>query len=608
MPHLKYIGLTNFRVFGERTNIALASLTILTGPNSSGKSSVLKAIQLLQENIGDIGHLNFSHGEHKLGNFEMTLNRDATDKTMVFTLPFECKDMPEEMYMDWIYNLDTSNSLQYAKLTRLSICLKKDKHEVIGITPWGKTDIDLEYFHKNRKKANLWINILEIDLLKHLISYYEKNSRIGYYYDIADISEKPLYEKLLERMAGIEDIEGMKQLKEFNELNVKRFFFENVFSLLIKIKEELKLEFNVKNDEELTRLFEDDFFDYDKDMYDIFDYTFANSFNDYLIKFDELSKEMFVLFLVYSAERLKDNICYKFWELSKKMDINNYLNTKDNISSFYPYKELENSDNSIYTTISSMLKEAFGVEEFKKEPFKEFRKDNFYYLEAVRANTQRLYTWQTQGTAFNQLLLDFVKTNEDWQLDFINHWLKEFGIGNEFKVNINEHGIGASITIDNKPLADLGYGVTQFLPILLRICTMVQLKKIESYPEKWSFTEKKIIYIEEPETNLHPKLQSKLADMFIDASRKFNLQIIVETHSEYLIRKLQYLTAKEEITPDMTVIHYFYDPKEERPEGEPQVKQINIQTDGRLTGQFGAGFYDETARLMTAILTGETLN
>lgn len=608
MPHLKHIGLTNFRVFGERTNIALAPLTILTGPNSSGKSSVLKAIQLLQENIEDIGHLNFSHGEHKLGNFDMTLNCDATDKTMVFTLPFECKDMPEDMYMDWIYNVDTSNSLQYGKLTRMSICLKKDKHEVIGITPWGKTDIDLEYFHKNRKKANLWINLPNEELLKHLISYYEKDSRIGYYYDIADISEKPLYEKLFERITRIDDLEKLKELNEFKELPIKESVIMYVFLLLIKIKEELKLKFNFKNDGELTQLFEDDFFYYDKEMYDMSDYTFANSFNDYLIKLDELSKEMFVLFLVFHAERLKDTICYTFWELSKEMDKNNYLNTKDNISSFYPYKDLENSNISIYTTISSMLKEAFGVEDYKKEQFREFRKDNFFYLEAVRANTQRLYTWQTQGTAFNQLLLDFVKTNEAWQLDFINYWIKEFGIGNELKVNINELSIGASITIDNKPLADLGYGVTQFLPILIKICTMVQLIKIESYPDKWSFTEKKILYIEEPETNLHPKLQSKLADMFIDASRKFNLQIIVETHSEYLIRKLQYLTAKKEITPDMTIIHYFYDPKEARPEGEPQVKQINIQADGRLTGQFGAGFYDETARLMTAILTGETLN
>ena len=160
MPHLKHIGLTNFRVFGERTDIALAPLTILTGPNSSGKSSVLKAIQLLQENIADIGHLNFSHGEHKLGNFDMALNRNATDKTMVFTLPFEFQGMTEEMYMDWIYEMDTSNPLQYGKLTRLSVCLEKDGHEVIGITPWEKVDIDLAYFHRYRSLRH------NIDLLE----------------------------------------------------------------------------------------------------------------------------------------------------------------------------------------------------------------------------------------------------------------------------------------------------------------------------------------------------------------------------------------------------------------------------------------------------------
>jgi predicted ATPase len=240
-------------------------------------------------------------------------------------------------------------------------------------------------------------------------------------------------------------------------------------------------------------------------------------------------------------------------------------------------------------------------------PFlKIFDSPNFSYLEAVRGNTQRLYTWQSQGTGFNKIIMNFVKTNQPWQFEFINLWLNEFGIAKELKIDISEHGIGASLSVDGTPLADLGYGVTQFLPILMKLVTCSERHWVPFAPG-FEFASQ-ILYIEEPETNLHPKLQSKLADMLIDATKKFNLQIIVETHSEYLIRKLQYLTAKKDITPETTVIHYFYDPKEARPEGVPQVKQIDIREDGRLSGEFGAGFYDETARLMTAILTGENLN
>ena len=50
--------------------------------------------------------------------------------------------------------------------------------------------------------------------------------------------------------------------------------------------------------------------------------------------------------------------------------------------------------------------------------------------------------------------------------------------------------------------------------------------------------------------------------MFIETSEKFNIQFFIETHSEYLIRKLQYLTAKKEIKPEDSVIYYFNHPDE----------------------------------------------
>ena len=593
MPHLKHIGLTNFRVFGERTDIALAPLTILTGTNSSGKSSVLKAMQLLQENIADIGFLNFSDGEHKLGNFDMALNRNAKEKTMVFSLPFEYEGQKDKMYMDWIYGVDKSNSLQYGKLLRLSVCLKKDRHEVIGITPWDSIDIDLEYFNNLRVDLNFWINMPSINLDR----FYGSKMRHQKLYKMREIEAS---------------------VREFKMHNPKEGISIYVISLLNIIKEKLKKKFHFSDDQELALLFKYEYFKSEKAVFNeiqtpfkkLFKAIFENkNFDDDISAFAGEQYRKMKNAVFSEIEKDNDNIINTFWSLSKNEDTYNILGTQRKIADFYPYDGLSglNDDfTTIYAMVGEILLEAFDISILETPiTFKALQRDNFYYLEAVRANTQRIYTWQSQGTAFNQLLLELVKSNEEWQLDFINHWLNEFGIGKELKINVNEQGIGVTITLDGKPLADLGYGVTQFLPILIRICTMVKSVPLE---DKKVIEDKKILYIEEPETNLHPKLQSKLADMFVDACQKFNLQIIVETHSEYLIRKLQYLTAKKEITPQMTVIHYFYDPKEERPEGEPQVKQINIQTDGRLTGQFGAGFYDETARLMTAILTGETLN
>ena len=133
-------------------------------------------------------------------------------------------------------------------------------------------------------------------------------------------------------------------------------------------------------------------------------------------------------------------------------------------------------------------------------------------------------------------------------------------------------------------LADLGFGFSQLIPIVLKI-----INTVESNSE--------ILIIEEPEANLHPNLQSKLADIFALTVKTFpRLNLIIETHSEYLIRKLQYLTAKGDISPDDTSIYYFNADKYVSPQ-EPKVKQIEIRENGNLSDTFGPGFYDETTRL-----------
>ena len=98
------------------------------------------------------------------------------------------------------------------------------------------------------------------------------------------------------------------------------------------------------------------------------------------------------------------------------------------------------------------------------------------------------------------------------------------------------------------------------------------------------------IVLEEPEANLHPKLQSKLADIIALGQKHYNNHFIIETHSEYLIRKFQYLTAKKDIKTSDTLIYYFNNIKSNK---EKLTKIININEDGTLSDDFGPGFLDE---------------
>ena len=103
---------------------------------------------------------------------------------------------------------------------------------------------------------------------------------------------------------------------------------------------------------------------------------------------------------------------------------------------------------------------------------------------------------------------------------------------------------------------------------------------------------------------MHPKLQSMLAEIIVDAYTKHNIHFIIETHSEYIIRKLQLLVANKSLPNSDISILYVYD-NDYKPGYEPQVKKIGIRKDGMLNGNFGEGFFDEADMLSMFLLTAQ---
>lgn len=90
MSQLTKLGIKNFRVFGSETmtEFDFAPITLLTGANNSGKSSVLKALSLLKNSFdknGNIEKLNFEGLD--LGTYEMNVKDKG--KEMIFRLPFD---------------------------------------------------------------------------------------------------------------------------------------------------------------------------------------------------------------------------------------------------------------------------------------------------------------------------------------------------------------------------------------------------------------------------------------------------------------------------------------------------------------------------------------
>ena len=102
-----------------------------------------------------------------------------------------------------------------------------------------------------------------------------------------------------------------------------------------------------------------------------------------------------------------------------------------------------------------------------------------------------------------------------------------------------------------------------------------------------------ILIVEEPELNLHPALQSKLADLFFEVHQNYDIEFLVETHSEYLIRRSQVLVAEFEleVAPNINPFWAYYFPKEI----EQAPYMLQYQTDGSFDKNFGQGFFDEAS-------------
>jgi predicted ATPase len=145
----------------------------------------------------------------------------------------------------------------------------------------------------------------------------------------------------------------------------------------------------------------------------------------------------------------------------------------------------------------------------------------------------------------------------------------------------------------NMNLCDNGMGPVRIMILLLRLAIIID--KICKNNE----TKRMQIIIEEPEQNLHPDFQSKLTELICEMNRKYKVQFIIETHSEYMIRKMQVLVAKKGINSEPPIVNpddisiFYINSQEDIAEEEPQVKSIEICTDGRITTPFGSGFFDE---------------
>ena len=127
-------------------------------------------------------------------------------------------------------------------------------------------------------------------------------------------------------------------------------------------------------------------------------------------------------------------------------------------------------------------------------------------------------------------------------------WLKTLGLIHDFDLkpiaeNRKEYEVRVRRTASSPEvlITDVGFGVSQILPVLV-LCFYAP--------------EGSTLILEQPEIHLHPAVQAGLADVFIDAIQTRKVQIILESHSEHLLRRLQLRIAEEKLSPAQTALYF----------------------------------------------------
>jgi len=127
-------------------------------------------------------------------------------------------------------------------------------------------------------------------------------------------------------------------------------------------------------------------------------------------------------------------------------------------------------------------------------------------------------------------------------------------------------------------ITDVGFGVSQILPVLV-LC--------------YYAPENSTILLEQPEIHLHPSVQADLADVLIDAVKERNVQIILESHSEHLLRRIQRRIAEEEISQDMVKLYFC-----RMENGESKIEELDVDEFGNIRNWPQNFFGDEMGELV----------
>ena len=207
-----------------------------------------------------------------------------------------------------------------------------------------------------------------------------------------------------------------------------------------------------------------------------------------------------------------------------------------------------------------------------------------HYIGPLQASPQRMYLSVgdmprdvgTAGEAGPAMLMSASRVKQLNLKERLSKWCSKMGLACEVKLVAVSGGFFQVLVVDPHTkvvinLPDAGFGTSRILPILVQGLTAIPGSTL---------------MLEQPEIYLHPKVQAHLADFLIEAVQR-GVGVVMETHSEHLITRLQRRIAEEALNSDDVAL-YFVTPS---PEGS-NLERVAIDEYGQIPNA-PKGFFEE---------------
>ncbi|MFK7949473.1 MAG: AAA family ATPase [Saprospiraceae bacterium] len=645
---LHSIAFENFRIF-KKQYFEFKPLTVLTGPNSSGKSTLVKGLTLLQENIKKpnyLGRLTFKSGNHKLGNFKSICTKKSDKESVIFELKYEFPDLKKQanksrntqsiwddvkfIIITCEYSQDKAPQEENGILTSLNVKIQEQSFEKIG---------------KTRNRKNLKIKIEEPVEILHIEQKDDFNIKVNYNWLINEILTKPNLFGLRPNIYTIYEKDDKIKIEDFQDEFERRWH-----------KIDKKRDYYLEN--------KDDFGKWDDDILNKFGDITSEivDVNDKINEFDSDSeKDLTLEDLKNDLEILKDRLpdeIYDYFEAQKANIDKGIIRSevyrlvmdacKKTIESFKTIKDVQTLPLRGDSTIGTLLLEEYWaslIEEKLNEKENqaiidiiEWTEGTIFIKKILEKDEEQItlkdVTYDT-NTGANQLANILIQNLSS----IINTFIKKI----PFSSLSSNRGVQKRLYRSSKPQ----YHLEEALSILLsmqydeqknidkigfiqkwckqfNILEENEVLKVESIDGDFvkgfiadkngkeltniadlglgivqllpiiiytanAIDKEELICIEEPGTHLHPDFQAKLVDFMLDANKKHQTQFLIETHSGVFLKALHYMVKKGQLTNKELSVYF-------KKNSDKKFRTININKEKGLEGEFikyWKSFHDE---------------